>query len=180
MLLITVIATALGALVARSLYADPPPQTPAAVGPSQTSVPSSEQPGSSEVRGLADATTHPLYNTLRGQLQKLFDAINKKDFKGYADTVTAERLAQTPEEQWLDSYSTTRDGSIVMYRIEADDRSARVLLKFTSTQDPAKAPTEMPYECLNWNVVYGFAKERGEWKLTAGLTASTPTVERCP
>jgi hypothetical protein len=179
-LLITVIATALGALVARGLYTDPPPHTPAAVEPSPSSVPLSDQPGSAEVQGTADATTSPLYNTLRPQLQKLFDAINTQDFESYAQAMTAERLAQTSEETWRDDFSTTRDGSIVVYRIEAGDKTARVLMTFTSTQDPEKAPPELPEKCINWNVVWAFAEEKGEWKLAAGPAARNPIHERCP
>jgi hypothetical protein len=180
-LLITVIATALGALVARSLYDEPPPQPPAAVEPSPTAAPLSEQPGSAEVRGTADATVHPLYNTLRSLLQRYFDAINKKDFDSWASTVTAERLRTMPEERWRTDYRSTRDGSIVMYRIEATgDDTARVLLRFTSIQNEDDAPPELRVPCINWNVVWLFAKDRNEWKLAAGETSREPQHERCP
>lgn len=180
-LLITVIATALGALVARSLYADQPPALPTAVEPSASSVPPSEQPGSSEVKGTADATTHPLYNTLQPLLQRYFNAINEKDYEAWTQTVTAQRVTdQRGEGKWQEAYGTTRDGSIVMYRIEVTgDETARVLLQFTSTQTVANAPEELPAECIHWNVVWGFEKERGEWRLAAGSTSATPQHEAC-
>jgi hypothetical protein len=179
-LLITVIATALGALVARGLYTDPDPTTPAAVEPSPSAVPLSEQPGPPDVQGTADATTHPLYNTLRPVLQKIFDAINTKDFESWLETATAQRRAQTPEATWRDDYSTTRDGSIVLYRIEAGDRTASVLLTFTSVQDAEKGPPELKAPCINWNVVWAFAEEKGQWKLAAGSASRNPIHERCP
>jgi hypothetical protein len=179
-LLITVIATALGALVARGLYADPGPQTPAAVEPSPSSVPPSQQPGSPEVQGTADATTHPLYDTLRPVLQKLFDAINAKDFASYAEGITAAKRAQTSEQDWSYDFSTTRDGSVVVYRIEAGDRTASVLMRFTSTQEPDKAPQALPVDCIEWKVVWAFAEEKGEWKLAAGPASRQPIMERCP
>jgi hypothetical protein len=180
-LLITVIATALGALLARGLYADPPPQPPAAVEPSPSStLPPNEQPGSPRVEGTVDATTHPLYSTLRPLLQQYFDAINAKDFASWAETVTKERLKTTNEDKWYADYDTTTDGSIVIYRIETGgDGSARVLLQFTSVQDVSDAPKELPKQCIHWNLVWPFLEERGEWKLSAGDTSRSPQHEAC-
>lgn len=181
MLLITVIATALGALVARSLYADHAPLPPAAIEPSPTSVPPSEQPGSPKVEGTVDATAHPLYSTLHGLLQRFFDAINTKDYAAWAATVTEQRQEDQPEKAWQDAYKTTRDGSIVVYRIETgEDDTARALLRFTSIQDPANAPPELHAPCIQWNVVWFFAKENGEWKLASGATSALPQHETCP
>jgi hypothetical protein len=179
-LLITVIATALGALVARSLYADQPEPPPPAVEPSPSSVPPSEQPGPADVKGRADATAHPLYRTLQPLLQRYFDAINAKDYAAWATTVTAKRRADQPVDAWMEDYRTSSDGSIVIYRIEASgDATARVLLQFTSTQDPAHAPAELPADCIHWNVVWPFAKEKGEWKLASGSTSASAQHEAC-
>jgi hypothetical protein len=179
-LLITVIATALGALVARGLYEDPAPVTPAAIEPSPSVLPIEDQPGSSEVRGTADVTSHPLYNTLRPLLQKYFNAINDKDYKSWSDTVTQERRAAQKEDNWREEYRSTRDGSIVMYRIETGgDGTARVLLQFTSVQDPNLGPPELKAPCIHWNLVWPFVKERGEWKLSAGTTSKSPQHEPC-
>jgi hypothetical protein len=179
-LLITVIATALGALVARSLYADQPPAPPAAVEPSSSSVPPSEQPGPAEVKGTADATAHPLYTALQPLLQRNFDAINARDYPAWAATVTKTRQEAQPRDRWEWEYSTTKDGSIVIYRIEASgDGTARVLLQFTSTQTVEHAPEELPEKCIHWNVVWGFSKEKGEWKLAAGSTSASPQHEPC-
>lgn len=179
-LLITVIATALGALVARGVYTDPPPTLPPVVQPSSSSVPREEQPGPAAVQGTADATAHPLYRTLQPLLQTYFDAINEKDYARWAGTVTEERLAQQSEDKWHADYRTTRDGSIVMYRIEArGNGTARVLLRFTSTQEVEASPPELPAPCIHWNVVWAFARDRGEWKLAAGPTSATPKHEEC-
>jgi hypothetical protein len=90
-LLITVIATALGALVARSLYTDQSRLPPAPIESSPSSVPPGEQPGPADVQGLLDATAHPLYNTVHDLLQRYFDAINRKDYAAWSGTVTAAR-----------------------------------------------------------------------------------------
>lgn len=180
MLLITVIATALGALVARSVYADQP-LPPAAVKPSPSSVPRGEQPGPADVQGYADATAHPLYNTLHGLLQRQFDAINTKDYAAWSATVTAARREAQPEKQWRENYRSTRDGSIVIYRIESVDAdNAEVLLHFTSTQDLNDAPAEIRADCIEWNVVWSVAKEKGEWRLSTGPTSANPQHIQCP
>ncbi len=180
-LLITVIATALGGLLTRDLYADSAPATPAPVLPgTPSSIPPSQQPGPVNVQGTLDATTHPLYETFRGLLQNYFEAINLKDYQRWADTVTEERLTSQPEEKWQADYSTTQDGSIVLYRIESGaDDTARVLLRFTSTQSLDKAPPELQVECIQWSVVWAFARHSGEWKLAAGSASASPQHEEC-
>jgi hypothetical protein len=179
-LLITVIATALGALVARGVYTDPPPVPPPVVQPSPSAVPPEDQPGPADVQGTADATAHPLYRTLQPLLQTYFDAINEKDYARWTGTVTDERRAQQSEDKWRADYRTTRDGSIVIYRIEArGDGAARVLVQFTSTQVAEDAPPELPAACIHWNVVWAVAMDGGQWKLAAGTSSATPKHEEC-
>jgi hypothetical protein len=179
-LLITVIAVALGALVARSLYKDQPPRRPVAIESSPPSVPPSEQPGPAEVRGTADATSHPLYITLRPLLQQYFDAVNAKDYESWREIVTAERAMRMDAVEWMTEFDTSRDGSIVVYRIETDlADTAQVLLQFTSTQAVEDAPEELPETCIQWHVVWPFVKENGEWKLAAGSTSASPQHEPC-
>lgn len=179
-LLITVIATAVGGLLAPTWYADPGPGSPVAVVPT-TSVPKNEQPGTKQVQGTADATAHPLFNTVRDLLQRYFDAINGKDYDAWQDTVISERADLQPKAQWLAAYRSTEDGSAVIYRIElGEDDTARVLLTFTSTQDAADAPQELPAECINWSVVFPLIREDDGWKLDASPAGASPQHERCP
>jgi len=179
-LLITVIATALGALVTRDLYAEQETAPPAVVQSSRTEVPPSEQPGSPKVQGTPDAAANPLFRTLQSLLQRYFDAVNATDFDAWSTTVTAQRLEATPREKWETDYRSTKDGNILIYRIEATgDDTARVLLHFTSTQDPASAPPELPVDCIHWNLVWAFERERGEWLLAAGTTSQSPQHEAC-
>jgi len=181
LLLITVIATALGGLLARDLYSEPPASPPpTVVATSPSAGPSVEQPGPAEVKGTADAVAHPLYGSLQPLLQVYFNAINAKDYAQWSSVVTSRRLKEQPEDEWLDQYGSTTDGSIVMHRIEARGGGvARVLLTFTSTQDEEDAPAELPEACIHWNVVWAFSSVDGEWKLAAGLAAATPQHEAC-
>jgi hypothetical protein len=179
-LLITVIATALGGLLTRDLYADTAPPAPAPVLPGPSSIPPSEQPGPVNVQGTLDATAHPLYETFRSLLQTYFEAVNSKDYERWASSVTARRRKDAPEEKWQADYSTTKDGGIVLYRIESGaDDTARVLLEFTSTQGIDQAPKELPVGCIHWNVVWAFAKEDGEWRLATGSASASPQHDEC-
>lgn len=179
--LITVIATAVGGLLARTWYEDPGPATPDPVVPSSTSLPPGEQPGSKDVRGTPDATVHPLYQTVRGLLQRYFDAINERDYVAWQSTVISERVERQPEEKWRADYKSTEDGSIVIFRIEqGDEDTARVLMTFTSVQDPADAPQELPVECIHWNVVFPLILEEDDWKLDASPASAAPQHEPCP
>lgn len=178
-LLITVIATAVGALFARTWYADTTPDTPPAVLPT-TSVPQDEQPGTRDVNGTPDATAHPLYQTVRVLLQRYFDAINDKDYAAWQRTVISERVQRQPEQKWRNDYRTTRDGSVVIFRVElGEDDTARVLMTFTSVQDPADAPQELPAACIRWNVVFPLVREDDGWKLDSSPASASPQHERC-
>lgn len=180
MLLITVIATAVGALLARTWYEDPGPQAPPAVIPSP-SVSPSEPPGPRAVKGTLDATGHPLFGTVRELLQRYFDAINNKDYAAWQGTVIEERAERQPRDRWLRDFRTTRDGNAVIYRIEmSENDTARVLLTFTSVQDPADAPRELPAACINWSVVFPIVLVGDGWKLDASPAGASPQHERCP
>jgi hypothetical protein len=179
-LLITVIVTATGGLLARNLYADPGTDSPEVVLPTGTSVPPEDQPGPRTVRGTLDATEHPLFESVRGVLQSYFDAINDGDYERWTDTVTRRRLELQPEPVWHASYRSTQDGNIVVYRIElAEADQARVLMRFTSTQDVADAPSELPEPCINWNVVFPLVRDESGWKIDSGPTTASPQHEAC-
>ena len=179
-LLITVIATVLGALVARDLYAPAAPTPPPVVATSPSPGPAAARPGPAAVNGTADAVAHPLFLRLQPVLQIYFDAVNAKDYGRWSSVVTEERRENQPEQTWRDEYRTTQDGSIVMHRIEArGDGDARVLLTFTSTQDVSDAPKELPQPCIHWNVVWAFSVEGREWKLAASPSSATPQHEAC-
>src|SRR5256885_2077815 len=98
--LVVMIATAAGAVIARQLYA-PEPASPSAVLPDAHSTPAADQPGSSDVLSTKDATDHPLYDTVRTLLQTYFDAINGKHYDQWRAVVTDRRAKNQPEKDWL-------------------------------------------------------------------------------
>jgi hypothetical protein len=178
--LVAMIITVAGGLVAREIYVQPVASAPAAVTPDPQPLPPGEQPGDATVQGLRDATEHPLYETVKTLLQTYFDAINGKRYDRWQAVVSLKRAKSQPEQDWLAAYRTTKDGSIVILRIESGPaESAKVLLTFTSVQDPRSAPLEMPERCIKWRVVFPLAVEDGEWKLDAGPTSSAPQHDKC-
>lgn len=179
-LLVTVIATAIGGLLARDAYENPAADVPDPVLPTETSVPPEKQPGSGVVQGTPDATAHPLFENLRAVLQTYFDAINRKDYETWTRTVTDDRLEIQPKETWLENFRSTTDGNIVIYRIElAEEGAARVLMKFTSVQHPSDAPPELRVPCIHWNVVLPLVPEESGWKIDSGPTSASPQHEPC-
>ena len=178
--LVVMIITAAGGLVARAVYAAPDSSTPSTVVPNERAVPASQQPGPPEVMATSDAAKHPLHGTAHGLLQVYFDAINAKDYAKWRSVVSSKRAKNQPERDWRTAYRTTRDGSIVIQRIESGPAdSARVLLSFTSVQDPQDAPLEMQVACIHWRVVFPLSVEDGEWKLDSGPTSAAPQHDRC-
>lgn len=180
-LLVTVIATAIGGLFARQLYEDPEPSEPDAVLPTASSVPPEEQPGSNVVQGTPDAVGHPLYEALREVLQVHFDAINSREYERWSEVVTMARVDSQPEEVWREAYRSTKDGSILIYRIEVprDEDMALVLMTLTSVQHPSDAPPELPVGCIHWNVVLPLVLEDDDWKIDIGPESSSPQLEPC-
>lgn len=121
-----------------------------------------------------------MHDAVLSLLQAYFDAINAKNYDAWRDTVTSQRLASTSRAEWLHNYHTTRDGSIVVYRIESGGVAAlRVLLSFVSTQDPGAAPPDFPHTCIRWRVVFPLTLEGAGWKLDAGPTGASPQHDAC-
>lgn len=167
-------------MVVREVYQRPAEPRGSVVGssPVQSSV---EEPGDSVVRLSVDAAAHPARDAVRAVLQRNFDAINEHDFDKWRGTVTRQRAQQTAERGWHADYSSTRDGSIVVQRIDSDaaNNRVRVMMNFVSTQDPAKAPPDMQVGCIRWRVVYVLTWEAGDLKLDIGPENRDPQRTPC-
>lgn len=166
--LVAVLAlTVAGGFLAREWYRAPQSGTGGTVAaPEPAALDPEEQPGSPVVRLTPDATAHPLGENVRTLLQTYFDAINARDYERWKTTVSSERVQATSKRQWRSDFDSTRDGSILVYRIEsAPDNGLRVLLGFTSTQDISQAPVEFPRECIRWRLALPVVKESGQWRI---------------
>ncbi|WP_228717586.1 hypothetical protein [Allosaccharopolyspora coralli] len=171
--LVVLVAAVGGGLSARALYGESgaEPSEPN----STTSAPATQgRPGPAVVELAPGAAEHPDHRTVRSMLQILFYSINANRYDQWRTTVVEERQRTMPEDEWRDAYGSTRDGSILVHTIRpGPDDSVRVLLSFTSVQDPADAPSEMPVDCLRWHVVYPLVKDSGGLRLDTNLPGSS-------
>ncbi|WP_179775979.1 hypothetical protein [Amycolatopsis endophytica] len=169
-----------GGLLARELYRLPESAPDAILAQSAAPRPIEQQPGPGTVELTPDAAAHPQNTAVRAVMQAYFDSINNRDYDLWKTAVTRERQQAKPESTWLKDYDSTRDGSILVYRIDAvPDKQLRVLVGFTSTQDPADAPPELPEACVHWRLVLPLTLESSAWKVDAASGSTTPELSRC-
>lgn len=133
---------------------------------SQGAIPPAEQPGPTLVTLAAQALAHPDGEPVRRLLQQHFDAITVGDFDSWIGTVTEEQAAGTDRAVWQRQYRSTRDGSIRVQHIQPElGGGLRVLIAFTSVQDPMDAPADAPFRCLRWWVSYPVVFESGALRI---------------
>ncbi|HVW41861.1 MAG TPA: hypothetical protein VHC18_10990 [Amycolatopsis sp.] len=171
-----------GGLVARELYRAPDQGLGTMLAlPSSTARPLAQQPGPGTVELTPDAALHPEHEVVQQLLQTYFDAINSLDYEKWKTTVTKTRIQAKPRPDWLKDYASTKDGSILVYRIDGvSAQDLRVLVGFTSVQDPAKAPDEVPgATCVQWRLVLPLTQESGHWKVDTMAGYTTPEVRPC-
>jgi hypothetical protein len=102
-----------------------------------------------------DVALHPDAERIRRVLQQYFDAINAGDYKLWSGAVIPQWTRDMSEAAWRTQYRSTLDGSMVVHRLEPRAGGGLVALtSFTSLQNPADAPPELPVRCLRWWVSY--------------------------
>ncbi|MFI5609155.1 hypothetical protein [Amycolatopsis sp. NPDC051903] len=180
--LVVVLSVTVGSgLLARELYRRPaaPPDDPVASTPT-TSVSSGDQPGPGQVEVTEDAARHPQDDVVRQVLQMYFDGVNNHDYDQWAQSVSEGRLKAYPEDKWRKGFVSTKDGSILLYRIEPGaGTSLRVLVGFNSTQSLDEAPPDFQYKCIRWRLVLPMVYERGGYKIDAIQSGASPEHDRC-
>ncbi len=181
-----VMASAAGAgVIARDAYKrqTPPPveQVVDAASGAPTSLAPSEQPGDSKVLLTTDVSKHPDGARVVELLQKHFDSINARNFQDWVTTVTEQRRALTPgESAWRKPYETTRDGTILVHRLEAvGPQRLKAMITFTSTQDPVWGPADLRVGCVRWRVVYPLQVEDGALRVDVGTEGQSSQFEPC-
>jgi hypothetical protein len=181
---VVVVATAVSALVAHNLYLQPAAAGPPPIVPTTgtSSMPSSEEPGPTQVQITPDVSRDTLHTNIQQILQTYFDAINDKSYGQWRSVVTAAMARQNPEKAFLQGYESTKDGSIVVYRVDTSpDGGLRVLLTFHSVQDVADAPPTYPHTCIAWRVVWALTDNADDntWRVDAGTTDKSPQYGPC-
>jgi hypothetical protein len=173
-----------GGVAAREFYKPKPVDqltTPPVVTAAPSTTESGEaQPGPSTVMATRDVVDHPQFPGIGPMLQDHFDSINAKDYGKWRTTVTKQRAVGYPEQAWKSNYKSTRDGSILVYRIDAAaDRKLSVLVAFTSTQAIEDAPPELPKGCIRWHIVLPLTREDNKWKIDVGTESAAPRHDEC-
>jgi hypothetical protein len=179
--LVVVISLTVGiGLLARELYRRPEAEpTEPVVSDSPSSVAPEAQPGSPIVEVTPDVFAHPQYQSVRQVLQGYFDSINNRDYLKWTSVVSRERAKTKTASEWKNDYQSTRDGTILVYRIEpGSPGSLRVLVAFTSTQDVEDAPVYLPEGCIRWRLVLPLRLENG-WRVDTTDGGTNPEHERC-
>lgn len=135
--------------------------------------PTSSTPAAQHTDGSAmvDVTTavaeNPAGDEIRALLRDYFDAINSSDYQQWASTVTSDWVRTKSASQWLAGYRSTHVNDVRAYRIEPiAGQRLRVLVGFTSTQDPEDAPVDLPVDCIRWHQALPVVRVNGEWQLT--------------
>lgn len=166
-----------GGLTARRLYRVPESSpTTVAELPSTATLPVSEQPGPDTVELTRDAAAHPQHEAVRTLLQQYFNSINSRNYDEWKNTVTRAREQEKSRASFQQEYQTTKDGSILVYRIESQsNKSLRVFVAFTSTQDKSAAPAVLPETCVRWDLVLPLSVENGHYQVDV-VAGSAPTV----
>ena len=172
-----------GGLLAREVYQRPELTADAPIASSTSTVPLSpaEEPGPATIKVTPDVAGHPQENAVAATLETYFESINVKDYKLWSSVATAARIASQSQTDWRNGVRSTRDGSILVYRIErgAND-SLRVLVGFTSVQKPEDGPPDLQVGCIRWRLVLPMVKPLDSDGLKIDTTDGvSPDHEQC-
>lgn len=133
------------------------------------------EPGPAAVVLLEDAALYPEADRIRALLQKYFDAINAGDYRLWRSTVIPQWARDLKESAWRAQYRSTLEGTIVVHRLEPRTGGGLLALtSFTSVQNPADAPPELPVRCLRWWVSYPLIGTGEQLR----LGSSVPSADR--
>ena len=133
------------------------------------------EPGPATVVLVEDAALNPDAERIKKVLQQYFDAINAGNYKLWRGAVIPQWARDTSEGAWHAQYKSTLDGSMVVHRLEPRAGGGLVaLMSFTSLQNPADAPPELPVRCLRWWVSYPLIGEGDQLR----LGPTSPTANR--
>lgn len=173
--LVVAVVVLAGAVGVGALLRDQRPvAATAGTGPVASKVPAPlPEPGPPRVVLIEDAAHHPDADRIRTVLQKYFDAINAGDYALWRSVVIPQWARDTSEAAWHAQYRSTLDGTMVVHRLEPRTGGGLVaLISFTSLQNPADAPPELPVRCLRWWVSYPLIGEGEALRLAPSAPAA--------
>jgi hypothetical protein len=180
-LIVVLSVTIGGGLLLREVYRPAVIEQPSTAPPlpESSSLSPGEQPGPGLVVLSPDVLDHPQSQAVNTLIQDYFDAINKKDYPKWLAAVSAERRQTKTKAEWQSDYRSTKDGSILVYRVETvSPGQLRVFVGFTSTQDLVDAPSGFPETCVRWRLILPVVSEENRLRVDVTLTG-TPEREKC-
>ncbi|HKN50926.1 MAG TPA: hypothetical protein VJX66_00430 [Amycolatopsis sp.] len=180
-LVVVVSVTVGGGLLARELYRRPQasPSEPIVVATSTAPLSPAQEPGPDKVGVTPQAAMHPQDDAVRNVLQTYFDSINTRDYKKWSTVVSNARRAAQPYDTWNKGVRSSKDGSILVYRIEAGaQNSLRVLVGFTSTQNVEDAPEWIQATCIHWRLMFPMVIEGNGFKIDK-TDEQHPDADKC-
>lgn len=121
------------------------------------------------------AETSPVAQDVADLISRYFTAINRHDYDAWLTTVSTAQ-AKRDRDDWTTDYSTTRDSDIYISDITAG-KPLTVRMQFTSHQAVKFAPTQLPAECVRWDVTYQVVDEGVG--LRVGTSAKQPAIAPC-
>jgi hypothetical protein len=180
---VVVVVTAAAAVVVHGRYQRPTDNTvPVVVATGSSSVPGSAEPGPPTVSVTPDVLKYAQHAKVQQVFQTYFNAINTKQYDRWRSVVTSALADEQSESAFVSGYKSTRDGSILLYRVDtAPNNGLRVLVTFHSTQDPADAPTGFAHQCIAWQMVKPLTWDQDDntWKIDAGILDGSPLRAVC-
>lgn len=140
-----------------SAASTPPPTTPTG---------SPAPAGTLQVQ-LADALRDNLYaDQVVTLFSRYFNAINHRDYQLWLTTLSVDHQPD-PRDKFLRDFASTSDENVRIVDIaNAGDSGLLVSLSFRSHQAPSLAPTDAPYDCLDWQIQYPVVVEDGVLKIS--------------
>ncbi|MER7082674.1 hypothetical protein [Saccharopolyspora kobensis] len=141
-----------GVVLAENFYRGPERSGSTKFQPTDEVVSVTSPGGVDYTRGAAG---HPDQQAVMVLLDNHFRSINDRDYDLWKSTVVESKWDELPEAKWNQAYGTTEDLDMKVHRIDpGPDGSLLAMLTFKSHQSPEDAPPDMPYRCLEWNLVY--------------------------
>jgi hypothetical protein len=171
-----------GGLLAREIYRRP--DQPADETTVSTSAPASASSGAPAAAGVVqmtdDAKAHPQAGAVRELLETYFSAINTRSYQLWTTAVSSQRIAGQSFTEWKAGVKSTTDSDALVYRIERGaSTSLRVLVGFTSRQNPEDAPRDLREKCIKWRLVLPVIVEKSALKIDAVDPGPSPEHEKC-
>ena len=172
------VAALVGGLIARQFYAasQPPSGSPSTPDPNPTtSTPPSGPQNPLTVAFTAEAKNHPMFVQAQQTIQTYFNSFNDHHFNEWQSAVTPREAATQTSEGWERGSSSSKDGDLVVYRLDTTPVGVDAFVTFQSNQRADQSP-DGKSTCLNWWMVWEMVTTKSGGLLIDGVN---PRYQPC-